>query len=235
MVLSNASFLPVIIIPLIQFSSLARPINVLWHLSKWSKWNDCFLSFVQCVRHYVTYVGSLPYLEPIIWWVGRQPTSGEIRVLKSIGGEKHGWCLLSIWQKWTVLLWMGRGEVAFNGYSLQVPNKIKKTHSGGNPAWKSRFDQSQPLVSRLTVFSMRCEKEPFLLIALFIWAACLRLRRQAINASRADCWKTFSKLLIIHHLCHREQRWKINMYICISFTCKPYHLLLFVWEKKKKL
>lgn len=116
-------FSPIIIIPLIQDSSLARPINFQWHLSKWSKWNDCFLSFVQCVRHYVTYVGSLPYLEPIIWWVGRQPTSGEIRVLKSIGGEKHGWCLHSIWQKWTVSLWMGRGEVALNGYSLQDPNK----------------------------------------------------------------------------------------------------------------
>lgn len=123
-------FFPVIIIPLIQFSSLARPINVLWHLSKWSKWNDWFLSFVQCVRHYVTYVGSLPYLEPIIWWVGRQPTSGEIRVLKSIGGEKHGWCLHSIWQKWTVSLWMGRGEVALNGYSLQDPNKKTNTQQG---------------------------------------------------------------------------------------------------------
>lgn len=95
-------FFSIIIIPLIQFPSLARPINFQWHLSKWNKWNDCFLSFVQCVRHYVTYVGSLPYLEPIIWWVGRQPTSAEIRVLKSIGGEKHGWCLYSIWQKWTV-------------------------------------------------------------------------------------------------------------------------------------
>lgn len=112
-------FLPIIIIPLIQFSSLARPINFQWHLSKWSKWNDCFLSFVQCVRHYVTFVGSLPYLEPIIWWVGRQPTSGEIRVLKSIGREKHGWCLHSIWQKWTVSLWMGKGEVVSNVYSLQ--------------------------------------------------------------------------------------------------------------------
>lgn len=92
-------FSPIIIIPLIQFSSLARPINFQWHLSEGSKWNDWFLSFVQCVRHYVTYVGSLPYLEPIIWWVGRQPTSAEIRVLKSIGGEKHGWCLHSLWQK----------------------------------------------------------------------------------------------------------------------------------------
>lgn len=123
-------FFPVIIIPLIQFSSLARPINFLWHLSKWSKWNDWFLSFVQCVRHYVTYVGSLPYLEPIIWWVGRQPTSGEIRVLKRIGGEKHGWCLHSIWQKWTVSLWMGRGGVALNDYSLQDPNKKTNTQQG---------------------------------------------------------------------------------------------------------
>lgn len=123
-------FSPIIIIPLIQLSSLARPINFRWHLSKWSKWNDWFLSFVQCVRHYVTYVGSLPYLEPIIWWVGRQPTSGEIRVLKSIGGEQHGWCSHSIWQKWTVSLWMGRGEVALNGYSLQDPNK-KNKHTAG--------------------------------------------------------------------------------------------------------
>lgn len=190
MLLSNV-FFPIIIIPLIQLSSLARPINFQWHLSKWSKWNDWFLSFVQCVRHYVTYVGSLPYLEPIIWWVGRQPTSGEIRVLKSIGGEQHGWCSHSIWQKWTVSLWMGRGEVALNGYSLQDPNKKKQTHSRGNPAWKSRCHQSQSLLSRLTLLSKRCEKKHFLLIALFIWAACFRLRGQAINVSTTYCWKTF--------------------------------------------
>lgn len=68
---------PIIIIPLIWFPSLARPINFWWHLSEWNKWNDWFPSFVQRVRHYMTYVGSLPYLEPIIWWVGRQPTSAD--------------------------------------------------------------------------------------------------------------------------------------------------------------
>lgn len=80
----------IIIIPLIQFPSLARPINFWWHLSEWNKWNDWLPSFVQRVRHYMTYVGSLPYLEPIIWWVGTQPTSTEIRVLKSRGAEEHG-------------------------------------------------------------------------------------------------------------------------------------------------
>lgn len=145
----------------------------------------------------MTYVGSLLYLEPIIWWVGRQPTSGEIRVLKSIGGEKHGWCLHSIWQKWTVSLWMGRGEVAW--MAIRSRTQIKnQTRNRGNPAWKSRCHQSQSLLSRLTLLSKRCEKEQFLLIALFLWAACLRLRGQAINASTTYCWKTFSKLLIIH-------------------------------------
>lgn len=135
---------PIIIIPLIQLPSLARPINFQWHLSKWSKWNDCFLSFVQCVGNYVTYVGSLLYLEPIIWWVGRQPTSGEIRVLKSIGEEKHGWRLHSIWQKWTVSLWMGRGEVALNDYLLQDPIKKKRSTAGETQHGKAGVTNLSP-------------------------------------------------------------------------------------------
>lgn len=107
---------PIIIIPLIRFPSLARPINFLWHLSEWNKWNDWFPSFVQRVRHYMTYVGSLPYLEPIIWWVGRQPTNAEIRVLKSRRAEEHGWRSHPIWLKCAVLVETRRGEVAFNGH-----------------------------------------------------------------------------------------------------------------------
>lgn len=73
------------------------------------------------------------------------------------------------------------------------PKKKKnhQTHSRGNPAWKSRCHQSQSLLSRLSLLSKRCEKKQFLLIALFIWAACLRLRGQAINVSTTYCWKTF--------------------------------------------
>lgn len=107
---------PIIIIPLIRFPSLARPINFWWHLSEWNKWNDWFPSFVQRVRHYMTYVWSLPYLEPIIWWVGRQPTSAEIRVLKSRGAEEHGWRSHPIWLKCAVLVETRRGEVALNGH-----------------------------------------------------------------------------------------------------------------------
>lgn len=182
--------LPIIIIPLIHFSSLARPISLQWHLFWWSKGNDCFLSFVQCVRHYVTYVGSLPYLEPIIWWVGRQPTSAEIRVLKGIGGEKDGWCLHSIWHKWTVLVSKGWVEVALSGCLFKNLGNIHKKSSRGNPTIKHWCRQSQSPLSRLTLLSKRCEKKPFLLIALFIWAACLRLRGQAINVSLTYCWKT---------------------------------------------
>lgn len=95
---------PIVIIPLIRFPSLARPINFWWHLSEWNKWNDWFPSFVERVRHDMTYVGSLPYLEPIIWWVGRQPTNAGIRVLKSHGAKKRGWRSHPIWLKFSVLV-----------------------------------------------------------------------------------------------------------------------------------
>lgn len=157
-------FSSIIIIPLIGFSSLARPINFLWHLSKWSERNDWLLSFVRCVRHYVTYVGSLLYLEPIIWWVGRKLTSVEIRV--------------------------GKGELALKGYLLYDPNNNKKhTHSRGSHALKCWCHQSQSLLSRLTLLLKRCEEKQFLLIVFFIWAACLRLRGKAINVSTTYCWK----------------------------------------------
>lgn len=71
----------------------------------------------------------------------------------------------------------------------QIKNKKPKTQRE-NSAWKSRCHQSQSLLSRLTLLSKRCEKKQFLLIALFIWAACLRLRGQAINVSTTYCWKT---------------------------------------------
>lgn len=100
-------------------------------------------------------------------------------------------------------------EVKCLWMAVRSRTQIKKqTHSRGNPPWKSQCHQSQSLLSRLTLLSKRCEKEQFLLIALFIWAACLRLRGQAINVSTTYCWMTFSKLLIIHHLCQRENHSK---------------------------
>lgn len=155
----------------------------------------------------MTYVGSLPYLEPIIWWVGRQPTSGEIRVLKALAERNMAGAYIPFGRsglspsEWVEVKWLWM--------AVRSRTQIKKqTHSRGNPAWKSQCHQSESLLSRLTLLSKRCEKDPFLLIAPFIWAACLRLRGQAINVSTTYCWKTFSKLLIIRHLCQRENRWK---------------------------
>lgn len=77
-------FFLIIIIPLIRLSSLARPINSLWHLSKWSKCNDWFSSFVQCVSHCVTLRGKPAVFGAYNLMSGHT----EIRVTKSTGAQR---------------------------------------------------------------------------------------------------------------------------------------------------